>query len=243
MKSIFTSLFFVLTIGFSFSQESILFEYNWKNTKTVINNVEYFPPVNTELPSIYAQFTWNNGERNFSTRVCNVATGRSSSAYDNNTITFFILAQTLGSCYTPINNDYESVYFGNFFGFNFAIGPFHTYQYELISIAAGYQLILTNPEGNKAYYNGEFLQIDDIVTMEKVGVSPNPFKEKITINSLEPTKNYQLQIFDTSGRLVFEKAISQTETTELELNNLSKGNYFLFLSDGNEKKNYKIIKE
>lgn len=60
---------------------------------------------------------------------------------------------------------------------------------------------------------------------------PNPASEFIIINDLDINKTYNINLFDTSGRKVFSKSVSNQQQLKIERNNLNKGVYILEIND------------
>lgn len=72
---------------------------------------------------------------------------------------------------------------------------------------------------------------------EKITIYPNPTKDILTINNLK--KNYELSLFDVSGRqILYEKNIHK-----LDLKSIRNGVYFLIVNKDGHKITKKIIKE
>ncbi len=95
---------------------------------------------------------------------------------------------------------------------------------------------------------GFFIQIGDgsLGTSELEGkldisIYPNPAKDQLTI-SMETIEvgNVQYQLTDISGRLVKQKNMEST-IEKVDLSNLSKGNYLLYVLYGNEIHTEKIL--
>ena len=75
-------------------------------------------------------------------------------------------------------------------------------------------------------------------------VFPNPSNGnfQLKINNPQPTKKFDLGIFDAIGNKVYAKSnIQQQFTTNVELSDLPKGSYVVRLYDGNESYYRKIV--
>lgn len=70
-------------------------------------------------------------------------------------------------------------------------------------------------------------------------VYPNPVPASGTLNIRPDVENWEIELFDQLGRLVFR---GENET-ELNLSGLQRGLYLLRLSDGREYKTFKVIKQ
>jgi hypothetical protein len=75
-------------------------------------------------------------------------------------------------------------------------------------------------------------------------VFPNPVSDKLTLRiDKEDVSGFQYLIFDINGKLVSQKNLLSNET-EVPVNNLSKGTYFLKVQTGvKELRTFKIIKQ
>lgn len=75
-------------------------------------------------------------------------------------------------------------------------------------------------------------------------VFPNPVSDRLTLKiDREDVSGFQYLIFDINGKLVSQKNLISNET-EVPVNNLSKGSYFLKVQTGvKELRTFKIIKQ
>ena len=72
-------------------------------------------------------------------------------------------------------------------------------------------------------------------------VYPNPFSNLLNINSSEESDEMHVQIYNSTGKNVFDQKIYQTNTYQLNLSDLADGIYYLkIVSEKTE--NFKIIK-
>ncbi|MEY8848781.1 M14 family zinc carboxypeptidase [Psychroserpens sp. XS_ASV72] len=82
-------------------------------------------------------------------------------------------------------------------------------------------------------------------TLESVSVFPNPFKNIVTIKMSNTTEsNIDIELYDISGRTIFSSANTTILNGEYHLqnmNNLTKGSYFLKITDN--KNNSSIVKQ
>jgi hypothetical protein len=190
-------LFFVAF--FAKSQQQELINNTWYLEKLVLSNQEYyFPniPVAGNLPKPEGKFMFYNNN-SFLTRICNDFGGGIS--YTESKITIFGASLTLGGCPSGYD-DYEGLYFGQFFGGNTVDGFFPTYDY-LIENAGDYKrLTLTNPNGDTAIYNNIVLSAADFGKANDIKLFPNPAKDILNIET--SLKIEKINVYDASGKVV-----------------------------------------
>ena len=66
----------------------------------------------------------------------------------------------------------------------------------------------------------------DIKEKNKINIYPNPAKEKITIEYIRFEKEFSIELFDFSGKLVETKTM-KSNISELDLSKFTKGFYTL----------------
>lgn len=78
-----------------------------------------------------------------------------------------------------------------------------------------------------------------------INLYPNPAKDNLSIRSGRDLKNSTVRIFDMSNRIVFEKNMTVTGNTPIDISNLIKGVYFIDITDSSSKFHYykKFIKQ
>ncbi|WP_288374840.1 T9SS type A sorting domain-containing protein [uncultured Chryseobacterium sp.] len=122
----------------------------------------------------------------------------------------------------------------------YGLGPYASiYSYQITTNGNVKTLIVTDPSGNKIYYNNtNQLSTKEVSTATKTFKTyPNPVKEVLNIENIE--KNLSLKIYDLSGKLVFE-TITNSSKISIDTSSLPKGQYVVMI------KNYKsnsFIKE
>jgi hypothetical protein len=104
------------------------------------------------------------------------------------------------------------------------------YSYQITTNGNLKTLVITDPSGNKVYYNNS-LQLstkENEIIKKAFTIYPNPVKEDLHIENIE--KNLSLKIYDLSGKLVHE-----TKTTDrnmkIETNSFQKGQYILSIEN------------
>ncbi len=107
-----------------------------------------------------------------------------------------------------------------------------------------------------ATYNGSIanfmllrLEIDNLSTKSfennKFYISPNPFTDSITISTKDINLSLAtIELYDISGRKISNFTTENTNNFTFSINsNLSKGNYFLKITDQQTTQTFKLIKE
>ena len=85
------------------------------------------------------------------------------------------------------------------------------------------------------------LGLDSFLASE-VKVFPNPVSTDLYIEIANNTNTVALELFDVSGKIVLQKAVSN-ESISLNMKNLPQGVYFLKISSSKKTGTYKIVKE
>ena len=85
------------------------------------------------------------------------------------------------------------------------------------------------------------LGLDPFLASE-VKVFPNPVSTDLYIEIANNTNTVALDLFDVSGKIVLQKAVSN-ESISLNMKNLPQGVYFLKISSSKKTGTYKIVKE
>ncbi|RXM41364.1 hypothetical protein BOQ62_00885 [Chryseobacterium sp. CH21] len=113
------------------------------------------------------------------------------------------------------------------------------YSYQIITNGNVKTLIMTDPSGNKIYYNNtDQLSTKEVAAATKTFKTyPNPVKEVLNIENIE--KNLPLKIYDLSGKLIFETTTNSSKIS-IDTNSLSKGQYVVMVENY---KSYSFIKE
>lgn len=196
---------------------------------------ETFPLPDNTILGYPANFYQNYSE----TSICNSLTMEYVELTENS---FYLtgFTATLMECPDqPGVDDFEAKY-ASLFWFQ----ENTTFQYEITTDPEWshiHQLIITNPEGNKAYYGNDALNTAEN-NLTSFNVYPNPFHEKLGIENPH-LKFDEIKIIDANGKLVLSKKIN-SQKIELDLSSFSNGIYFIqFISDHRILKTEKIIKK
>lgn len=226
-------LLFILLISInSFSQMDELLSNEWFLAKVEIENEDFYPP-SSEINS-FSVFT----ETGSSITICNLI----SLEYTDLSDFDFMLtgfSTTLEQCIDqPGLDDFEAA-FSSLFWFS----ENQVFQYTIETDSEWNHiktLIITNPEGNKAYFGNNALSTEEL-SKNKISIYPNPVKEKLTIENKNSNIS-NVQIVDTNGKLILNQKIN-SDKTEINFAAYPKGIYFIqFESEGKIIKIEKIIK-
>lgn len=104
------------------------------------------------------------------------------------------------------------------------------YNYQITTNGNAKTLVITDPSGNKIYYNNSAnLSTQEVKAVKKTFKAyPNPVKEVVTIENLE--RNLPLKIYDLSGKLVFETKTGDRKIS-IDTSSLQKGQYILIVEN------------
>jgi hypothetical protein len=129
-------------------------------------------------------------------------------------------------------------------------GGFNTNGTLSISWTLGETIIPTFSNGSLILTHGFQQQIlitaveENLETVVKVTIYPNPASDNINIIFEEPLDNeVKLYLLDSQGRLIKTDVIENATTeTEINLQNIASGVYYLKLIKGNLSNVYKVVK-
>ncbi|TZF93593.1 T9SS type A sorting domain-containing protein [Chryseobacterium panacisoli] len=113
------------------------------------------------------------------------------------------------------------------------------YSYQITTNGNIKTLMITDPSGNKIYYNNTAqLSTKEAQTATKTFKAyPNPVKEVLHLENID--RNLSIKIYDLSGKLVFETT-TNSNTTSIDTSNLQKGQYIVTVENY---KSYPFVKE
>ena len=226
----------------------------WYLTKLEINNQTYNRPVNTEAntksPNFYIQSSTTN--MHISESFCyhysvdyDVLDEQLQVLYCRN-FTYLTVPQ---ECNLQENNDFDLLNDAFWINTDNTRDPYinpYRFDYEVIEVNNGSELIITNESGDKAYYN-DVTASADIFKKLPVKTYPNPVQSVLNIEL--PSTDYQnvlIDIYDVTGKKIKSFKESWQENINLNMEGLPDGNYLLELKLPNESGRghfVKIIKE
>lgn len=209
-------LFCFLSSFFSFAQNPDLLNTNWQIIKIIWNGTEYTPPTMPFSQSTY--FYPNSQNPNIFSNFSNNISG--SFNFNSDNVTF-----TKNSCGCTLADYWgDSGQVNQFSGMNcnfFVMPNSGNFSYNISTIGNTKTLEITNPLGNKIFYDYKNLSTKDN-NIKLIKIYPNPVSDFITIENLKT--NSLVKIIDTSGKVVLNKKLSGNS---IDVKSLSKGTYFL----------------
>ena len=81
----------------------------------------------------------------------------------------------------------------------------------------------------------EIMGVEDYETLQGVSLFPNPFKDYLNI-SLAQAGNYEIRVYDLTGKEVFRTDVEQNDGVRLNLSHLNSGTYIIGIADRTNRK-------
>lgn len=230
MKYLFLGfIFFISFLGFS--QQSGIADGSWYLYNMVINDENNLSHFNDSGNPVATIFYSNGEERYFTTEFCDSHGGEIHYNSEASTFTVNSFYQTLEGCDTigsigNIDTDsvLESARKFDLFFYSSAI-----FNYEIIekNLDQPKELIITATNGDLLIYRLETLStINDDLNIS-FSLYPNPVKEELFISNTHSYKAFNIEVYDILGKL----KISEKRTESINVENLSRGVYFLLIKD------------
>jgi len=196
---------------------------SWYLEKIVENNTEFFPPYANGLDVIEANFL---EEVDFWTNNCQLLMAQIH--YNNESESFHFDAKNL-----QLENDCENFtsfinLYNSFFNAVEELNFENSFDFQINQNSTHSVLILTNTNGDQAYYNSEFLSLPTENRLN-VSVYPNPAREKIYFSSDSNLPIKWVHIFDATGK----KIKLSIEKNSIDVSSLKSGIYFAKLEINN----------
>ncbi len=215
----------------SFSQVERIDELNWMLHNIIINSENHINPLNAGGDQVSSNFGAISGvNQYFDTWFCD-STGIEL-VYDANNSSFSIssMGTTLGGCepVSGINFVEINQVHNKFIGF-FSDNSFFNYQIQEETIATPKTLIITAQNGDSLIYNLNVLSNSNIDQISPIKIHPNPVRDVLYINGNHKLKSHKIEVYDLFGKLYYLE--SSTQLKPINVENLSKGVYFLLIKD------------
>lgn len=204
MKNFILIIFLIVGI-FSNAQQQELIGKTWSFQKLILDDVEYFKPVNEEFPAnAHLSFYFDN-ESFIGESIVN-GYSLENLMLNNDQVYFQNFHHTFIECNINENNTFNqnlySIFFNELDSNNFS--PLH---YTISSEETYDLLIFTNSDGNQAYYISENLSLNREISSEfNLKSYPNPVQEILTLKGLTQNKVY-IKIFDDSGKVLYTQKV------------------------------------
>src|SRR5690606_26395501 len=230
---------------------------NWFLTKLEISNQVYNRPANPEADTKNINF-YITEITQFNTYIqawVSFCYGYDMGEVDLDEQSQILYCETFGTiafpqdCNLQVNNDFDDLHASFWVEIDnnrdTHLNPYR-YDYEIIEVNNGLELIITNESGDKAYYN-DVTASTDIFKKLPVKIYPNPVKSVLNIEL--PAADYQnvlIDMYDVTGKKIKSFKESWQENINLNMESLPTGNYLLELKIPDEPGRghfVKIIKE
>jgi hypothetical protein len=80
------------------------------------------------------------------------------------------------------------------------------------------------------------------IEAEDLSIYPNPFKNTLLVDFVNPVEKCRTLIYDSTGKMLFQKILRE-KTNQIDLTHLSNGIYFVEITEGTKTSRAKIIKQ
>ncbi|WP_277632320.1 T9SS type A sorting domain-containing protein [Avrilella dinanensis] len=225
MKTIILIIGLVLGLNsYAQTQEEQLKAHNWYVYKVVIDEQEYFTPVNEELTGLGANFGYSDGGDIWINACWSSGLEETVFISDEQFTSATWVSLPLINCVQEENiffsQQYDDVllYQEENLLFNYEINELDNNVKELV---------VTNEFGNQAYFYSTYLSSESYI-FEEAKIYPNPAQTVINVEL--PASEYQNVIFDLydiSGKKLKAFTKSWSENIQLNISDLPAGNYLL----------------
>ena len=111
------------------------------------------------------------------------------------------------------------------------------------------KLSVVGADSANSFIKHDYIHIIDTTTRvnenlsQKISITPNPFKDRLTITSVFPSEPYSISIYNLKGEKVIEIFKQKNKSFTINTSELNPGVYVLNISNQNYSSNYKIIKK
>lgn len=230
MKKIIVILLFIVCVKSNAQLQDILIENDWYLYSLSVDGQIYYPPVNSEMPSVTLDFIDFQSDVIFETQGCNTGNGVVIIDENDYTLTFTDGIQvTLILCDYEENSNFENYYFG--FYINNVDTPFNIGLFIIDDPNSNeelYGLEIVSPNGDYAFYNNWILSNEDFLAPEFY-MYPNPVTERFHISSAI-NENIDVLIYDITGKLIITKKNINAQNP-IDIGDIESGLYFVQVSD------------
>ncbi|WP_177764182.1 PKD domain-containing protein [Flavobacterium sp. I3-2] len=173
-----------------------------------------------------------------------------------------IVYNNLENFYVDVNDNFANFEFNNTSGTNFQFTNSSTnasnFQWNfgdgttsnqqnpthIFTVAGTYNVTLTVTSCGKTYTKAKEITIstlsNDTFAKNQIKLYPNPSTDFLNVSIGNLNK---ILIFDIQGKQIETKFITNAEETQIDIQNLAKGNYILQISKDNQTENFKFTKK
>jgi hypothetical protein len=228
----------ILITSFFSAQQSEVISTPWYLSKIVSNNTDYPVPQNSEISTVSLTFTSPGQYTGFQTGFCGGTFGGLIDSFYTTPYRFSIWSSygdpANVSCTIPYNISLYNRY-ANFFR-NSAT----EINYEIQTSGGTKNLILTNSNGEKAYYFSALLNSQSITLNDtSISIFPNSVKEDfIEIRNIKQIG--WVKIFNSEGKLLLSQNNSDSR---INVSNLPVGIYYIELQSQKGISRHKFLRE
>jgi len=209
----------------SIAQDTRLFNYTWFLHNLIVDGEDNIPPVNNEIPFVALDFIEVNPS--IETAACPESAGGGDVIFNGTTnFNIPVFVYLTGGCYgNPENEVFNTLYIYEYWASNTS-GDF---SYTITEDGSSITLIITNQLGNTAIYGNELLSSENF-NENSFAIYPNPATTILNIENNDVIIT-NISIYDISGRLVYSNKSITSEVSNINIQNLNEGIYFINIMD------------
>ncbi|HLV23941.1 MAG TPA: T9SS type A sorting domain-containing protein [Moheibacter sp.] len=230
MKNLVISISLLIGL-FVKAQQPELFDNDWYLTMITVDGEEFSTPpsdVHSMPPHDETSINYFTVIEAglFLTQGCNMM-DITLEDLDDSSFTVLGVGSTLEECMYPLYEAHDGRYFRFFGGGPDEEFPWEGFQYEIISNSdVSKSLVITNPNGDKAYYNNSLLSTSEI--SDPKGNFQIAFQNDDLIIKSPESMAKSVSIFDWNGKLIL---MSETRNEKVNVHKLPKGIYVVNIRD------------
>lgn len=211
-----------------------LLNKDWRLQKIVKSGVEMLPPppveiLNSNLSYISSIDKYSFNPRYYNSGNCSVTftAGENSFTYEYSQFPFIYSGENAEAV-----NNYDKTMLDFYLDYRS-----QKYFYEYIVDQDIYNLIITNPVGDKMYFRSTVALSTADVKSVSYQFYPNPARDVLKISSQEKVES--IHITDASGKIILQRKLNDLNPV-VDVKNLSSGIYYIKI---NKHKAQKFIKQ
>ncbi len=230
-------LLITLLISFQhvFSQDPLLFDYDWYIQKITVDEVDYFPPPGGFQGILnFSIFEFHMEHPSCTEALGGGITYTGNDSFDLDDSPAILLDMGCPQAHLDYMNLHESFYYVDLW---LAKNPFN---YIIEVNGADLYLTIENGDGDIAYYSIHPLKTSAF-ELTQINIYPNPADELLIVETQIPLT--KLVVYDLSGKLLLENnGMDQLQST-IDVSGLSTGIYFIKLQFNNKYVVAKFVKD
>ncbi|WP_452221925.1 T9SS type A sorting domain-containing protein [Lacinutrix salivirga] len=219
------------------AQDPELTQNSWYLQNLIIDGDDNFPPSNSEVQQVTLEF--DTVDYDFSTKVFNTMFSPIDITYNTTNTAFTVnsLTQTLSVANLQENQDFEIVYFQEFWYPNDGA----LLSYTIVQNTNGSRtLTITATNGDQAIYGSSVLNTKQ-ESLKTIEIYPNPVVNQLTLKTIN--NKLSVSVFNSNGQLKMTKNIESANSTSINIEALKAGIYFfVFKSKNGKTETRKVVK-